>query len=265
MPTPLTWTQLYLYPLFTIVSLWGVLTLGVLWLNRQHRHTSRVVLAVLLVVLALAHEQMWEVRNDVTVWGYYRAFIASMLIWTWHELAFYSGVLTGPWRTVCPPDARGWRRLGYALATHLYHILAIGVDVLVLVLLHQGAANQVGLWAFVLFWLLQLSAKLNVLLGVRNLQTSFFPDHMRYLASFWTERGSNPLFWPILLCISLLAIVFWVQAATLAPSSAAIGKSLLAGLMTLGVAEHMILVLPVSGQQEAVVGQHGVVASDKTE
>lgn len=265
MPSPTTWAQLYLYPLLTILFLWGILTLGLLWLNQRKPHVGRVVLVVMLGVLAFSHQQLWEVRSDMSIWGIYRAFIASMLIWAWHELAFYSGMLAGPWRQPCPPEARGWRRFGYAISTHLYHMLAVGGDVVVLFWLHHGAANQIGLWVFVLLWLLQLSAKLNVLLGVRNLQIHFFPHHMRYLGSFWNERPHNLFFWPSLGVLTILAGLFWFRATEQAPGSNTVAMSLLAGLMTLGVLEHIILVLPHSQNQRNVMSNQQVIASDKTE
>jgi putative photosynthetic complex assembly protein 2 len=255
MQPSITWAQLYFYPLLTTLVLWGMLTLGLLWLNRRGPGPSRIVLLILVGILALAHHQLWVVRHDVSVWGNYRAFIASMLIWSWHELAFYSGVLTGPWRKPCPPDAKGLRRLGYALATHLYHIAAVGADMLVLGWLHSHAANQVGLWAFVLFWLLQLNAKFNVLLGVRNLQPRLFPHHLRYLASFWAERSYNLFFWPSVVLVGILAAALWMHASTLAPDSRAIGISLLACLTTLGVLEHLMLVLPFGSQPETASSQ----------
>jgi putative photosynthetic complex assembly protein 2 len=253
LPT-LTWVQLYLYPLLTTLLLWGMLTLGLLWLNRRPPAHSRLVLVVMLGVLALAHHQLWLVRNDPGYWGSYRAFIASMVIWAWHELAFYSGVLTGPWRTACPRGVRGLHRLGYALATHLYHIAAVGIDVLVLWWLHQDATNAIGFWSFCLFWSLQLSAKLNVLLGVRNLQPDLFPHHLRYLASFWNERPANPFFWPSVIAGSVVAVLLWIQAAQQAPDGSAVGMSLLAGLTTLGVLEHFLLVLPLNSRSEVVAG-----------
>ena len=37
----------------------------------------------------------WLSRDDLSGLGAYRAFLAGMLIWAWHELGFYSGVLGG--------------------------------------------------------------------------------------------------------------------------------------------------------------------------
>lgn len=249
-----TWAQIYLYPLLVTMALWAGLTLGLLWLNRRTPAQRRVVLLLLLSVVALAHQQLWEVRDDLSAWGCYRAFIAGMLIWTWHELAFYSGVLTGPWQAPCPRGAQGWRRFGYALGTHLYHEIAIILEMLLVWWLLRGAANQIGLLTIVLGWALMQSAKLNVLLGVRSLPVDWLPEHLRYLGSFWAQRPSNPFFLPSVLVASAVATLLWLQAGALAPDGSAVGMTLLAVLATLGVLDHWLLVLPLYNRQPSRVG-----------
>lgn len=250
MPPTLTWTQLYLYPMLTTLVLWGALTVGMLWLNRRSGRERLIVLLLTSAVLILAHHQLWLIRNDQSVNGAYRAFMAGMLIWSWHELAFYSGILTGPWRTVCPVHAQGWRRLVYALGTHLYHILAVAGDMLVLGWMHWQAANITGFALFAMLWLLQLSAKLNVFLGIRNFETTLLPRRMRYLGSFWRKRAWNP-FYPLSILVTLLlAIVLWFRAGTLPPSGVAVGMSFLATAASLGVLEHLWLVWPTSSARQ---------------
>lgn len=238
------WAQIFLYPLLIALALWGGLTLGLLWVNRRGPTLGRITLVLSVGLLILAHHQLWEVRHDLSVWGCYRAFAAGMLIWTWHELAFYSGVLTGPWRAPCPPEARGWQRFSYALATHLYHELAVAAEVIALWWLHRDASNVFGPLTFVLLWALLHSAKLNVLLGARSLNIEWFPRHLRYLGSFWAQRASNPFFLPSLLASSLLAGGLWTWAVVLHPDGSATGLALLAALATLGALEHLALVLP---------------------
>jgi putative photosynthetic complex assembly protein 2 len=244
------WAQLYLYPLLVTLALWGSLTMGLLWLNHRGTVAMRLVLVAALGVLLIAHQQLHAVRDDLSAWGCYRAFLAGMLIWAWHELAFYSGVLTGPWRRDCPPDAHGWQRFGYALRTHLYHEAAVVVEIGVMWLLLRGGTNITGLLTFGLMWGLQHSAKLNVLLGIRSLNTHLLPAHLRYLGSFWLPRTHNPFFLPSMIIISLLAAALWLSASALAPAERAVGMTLLAALTTLGLLEHLLLVLPASAQRQ---------------
>lgn len=241
---PLTWAQLYLYPLIVTLALWGGLTLGLLWLNRLGVWASRIALALLLGMVLAAHYQLWAVRDDLSIDGVYRAFIAAILIWAWHELAFYSGVLAGPWRSACPPDSYGWTRLGYALATHFYHELAIGLEIVILAVVHHGASNVFGPLTFVMLWGLLHSAKINVLLGVRSLPLDWLPGHLRFLGTFWTPRRSNPFFLPSTLSITLIALMLWFWSASLPPYGFTVGVTLLAVLATLGALEHWLLALP---------------------
>ncbi len=47
---------------------------------------------------------------SLTVANIYISFFAVLLIWGWIELAFLSGVITGPLRDTCPKSLRGWAR-----------------------------------------------------------------------------------------------------------------------------------------------------------
>jgi putative photosynthetic complex assembly protein 2 len=249
------WAQLYLYPLIVTLALWGGLTLGLVWLNHQGTRKGLLVLLLLTPLLVLAHVQLWETRNDLSTWGCYRAFLAGLFIWSWHELAFYSGLLRGPRRSGCPPDCHGWRRFGAALQTHLYHEAAIVVEAIVLLALHMNAHNLIGPLTVGLSWALQHSAKLNVLLGVNYLEVSLLPEHLRYLATYWKQRPSNPFFLASVLIGSGVAAFFWIHASMLAPSEAAIGMTLLATLTTLGVLEHWLLVLPARSKQASQIAR----------
>lgn len=230
--------------------------MGLFWLNRRGPKTGRRVLLLVAPLLALAHWQLWNGRNDLSVWGCYSSFLIGMLIWAWHELAFYSGVLTGPWRDSCPRHSSGWRRFGYALGTHLYHEIAVVIELALLWWLHRDAANLLGPVTFWVLWVLQQSAKCNVFLGVPTLQVNLFPHHLRYLGSYWRQRPHNPFFHTSVFTGSFLALAFWSRAGELAPDSSAIGMTLLASVLTLGVLEHWLLMLPASFSPQPVPPKH---------
>jgi putative photosynthetic complex assembly protein 2 len=257
----MSWLQLYLYPILTTILFWTMFTVVLLVLNRSGKTVSRIALVgSMLTVFALAHYQLWVVRNDLSVGGIYWAFICAMTIWVWHELAFFSGVITGPWRKACPPNVHGWKRFGYALATHLYHGIAVLVEIFILWWLQREAANWFGLLTFALCWSLLLSAKINVFLGVPNLQVTWFPEHLRYLATFWKKKSYNLFFVFSVVVTTILAIVLWIQANRLAPTDPAIGVSFLAGLATLGVIEHWMLIIPAPGSRQQATGSSQEVA-----
>lgn len=239
------WAYIYLVPAILTLLLWGGLTAAMMWLNQRGAAPARRVLLLTVPLLVVAHHQLWEVRHLTDVVSIYRAFIAGMLIWSWHELAFYSGIITGPWRQPCPPTARGWERFCYALGTHLYHEVAVALEAALLWWIYRDAVNVIGALTFVLLWALQHSAKLNVLLGVRSLDVASLPAHLRYLGSFWAQRSHNAFFLPAMSVATLAAVGLWVQAGLHAPHAEAVALTLLATILTLGVLEHGLLMLPL--------------------
>jgi putative photosynthetic complex assembly protein 2 len=238
------WLTLYVFPPLFTLGFWVVLTAGVMLLNRRGARAARIGLVATVPLVAFAHHLLWSTRDDLSIAGAYAAFGAGLLIWAWHELAFYSGVLSGPWRAACPPHARGFIRFQYALGTHLYHELACLIELIFFVALLHNASNMLGPLAFGLSWALQHSAKLNVLLGVRSLDPSLFPAHMRYLGSYWRRRAGNAFFLPSLSVATLLAIMLWLAVGVHADDPAGVRLALIATLISLGAIEHIMLVLP---------------------
>lgn len=244
MLSPPAWPHIYLLPPLAAVALWAGLTALVAGLNRRGPWPGRVALVAGLPLLALAHHELWATAGDLSVGGAYRAFLASTAIWAWHELAFYCGVITGPWREPCPPHARGAARLGYALGTHLYHELAVVVELGLMLWLLGDGANAVGPLVFALSWAQQHSAKLNVLLGVPSLDIAQFPPHLRYLGSFWRRRAPGGLFIPLVSIFTLLAAMLWLAAHAHRFEPTGVRLALLAALVSLGALEHWLLALP---------------------
>lgn len=249
------WTQIYIFPPLTAVALWAGLTLLVALLNRRGPWAGRVALVLALPVLGFAHHELWAVRNDASVLGVYRAFLAGTLIWAWHELAFYSNVLTGPWQRACPSHARGFTRLGYALGTHLYHELAVLLELIFMLWLLSDGHNMLGLIVFMLSWAMQHSAKLNVLLGVPTLNVELFPPHLRYLGSYWRRRATSFFFIPSVSVATLLAIMLWMAAHTHRFEPMGVSLALLAALVSLGALEHWLLAVPSRATQSSAVGR----------
>jgi putative photosynthetic complex assembly protein 2 len=232
--------------LFTLF-LWWFSTGLIIYLDGLRRATFRWTMlgatTLLLVGLFGLHALAWE----TSVAGAWLGFVCGVLCWAWIEIAFLTGLVTGPRRTACPPALRGWPRLRAALAALLWHEIAIIVMAAAIVALTWNAPNQIGTWTFLAFWIMRQSAKLNVYLGVRNLSESFLPDHLRYLESFFSRRPMNLLF-PVSVLAGCLAGVLLALAA-MAPDATrheAVGFTLLATLVGLGLLEHLFMVLPIS-------------------
>jgi len=173
-------------------------------------------------------------------------FTASLMIWGWLEMSFLMGFITGPRRTPCPLGASGWNRARYALEAVLHHELALLAGGVIVTVLTLDAANQTGLWTYMILWALRTSAKLNVFLGVRNLSEAFLPDHLRYLQTYFTRKPMNLLFPFTVIASTTVATLLW-RTAIAAPDGSfeAVSLGFLATLLSLAVLEHWFLVLPI--------------------
>ena len=162
------------------------------------------------------------------------------------NLSFYTGFVTGPRRTPCPPELRGLTRFVEAVRTGLYHEMFALVGAVILLAITHGRVNQLGFWTYVTLWWMHESAKLNVFFGVPNLGEEMLPAHLRYLATYMTRRPMN-MFFPFSVTISTLVTMWLVTRAVYAPTHfEAAGFTMLATLMTLAVAEHWFLVAPLN-------------------
>ncbi|WP_270933236.1 putative photosynthetic complex assembly protein PuhE [Falsiroseomonas oryzae] len=231
---------------FTLL-VWWFSTGLIIYLDGLRRETFRWTMlgatTLLLVGLFGLHALAW----DTSAAGAWLGFVCGVLCWAWIEIAFLTGLVTGPRRTPISSTLRGWPRLRAALAAILWHELAIIAMAGAIVLLTWDAPNRIGTWTFLAFWAMRQSAKLNVFLGVRNLSEAFLPDHLRYLESFFARRPMNALF-PVSVLAGATACVLLALAA-LSPDATrheAVGFTLLATLVALGLLEHVFMVLPFS-------------------
>jgi putative photosynthetic complex assembly protein 2 len=231
--------------LFTLLVWWSSTGL-IIYLDGLRRETFGWTMlgatTLLLAALFGLHALAW----NTSAAGAWLGFVCGVLCWAWIEIAFLTGMVTGPRRTPIPKDLRGWPRLRAALAAILWHELAIMVVAAAIVAVTWHAPNQIGTWTFLAFWAMRQSAKLNLYLGVRNLSEAFLPEHLRYLESFFARRRMNVLF-PVSVVAGVVALV-QLSLAALAPDATrheAVGFTLLATLVALGLLEHVFMVLPV--------------------
>lgn len=237
-------------PALVALLAWWASTGIILWLVRLPRRTYGRTLLGATAVLVAALLGLAASRGDASVSGAYVAFACTLLVWGWQEVTFLTGFATGARDTACPPGARGWRRFGFATEAILHHEMILVLAGAAVVGVTWGGANQVAAWTYALLWAMRLSAKLNLFLGVRNLNAEFLPEHLRYLASYFVRRPLN-LFFPFsVTTATAVTVLLW--SAALAPGATPFevaGLALLAALATLAVLEHWFLVLPVPAEQ----------------
>lgn len=237
---------LYGAPALFALFVWWFSTGVIMFLDGLPRPTFKWSLVGATAVLAAALLGLHATADDTSLTGAYIAFTCGLLVWGWQVLTFYMGYVTGPRTTACPPGARGWRRFGYAVETTIWHELVILGTAIAVVWLTAGRGNQVGAWTFAVLWGMHLSAKLNVFLGVRNLNEEFFPDHLRYLRSYLRQRSMNALF-PVSIVVSCAVLLRLLQAATAVDVTEfeAAGFTFLATMTALAILEHGLMVLPI--------------------
>lgn len=241
-------SQLWL-PILATLFIWWFSTGVILYLDGLPRHTFRWTMLGASIVLGLALAGLAASGDDTSVAGAYCAFTCAILVWGWQEVAFLLGYVTGPRREACPADSAGWRRAGHAFQAVLHHELALMVLALAVLAVTWDAPNQTGWWTYVILWTMRQSAKLNVFLGVRNLNESFLPPHLKYLQTYFKRSAMNPLF-PVSIAVSTMLVIPLWQAA-LAPGASAFqatSQSLLAALLSLAILEHWFMVLPLPAE-----------------
>lgn len=232
-------------PLLFALAAWFFGTAMVVWLDSRPRETFTRSFGWAGVAGGAAMIAIVITLRDPTPLGAYIGFAGAVLLWGWHELGFLMGFVSGPRRTPCPPGSRGWTRFRLATATVIHHELALAATLALLVALGWGQANPVAPLTFALLFAMRLSAKLNLYLGVSSLSDELFPAHLAYLKSYFGTARRNALL-PLSVVGGLAATGFaWHAADRAATAGAATGYALVAGLALLGVAEHLLLVLPV--------------------
>jgi putative photosynthetic complex assembly protein 2 len=228
------------------VLIWWASTVLVLYLDGLPLRTYRWSLLLATVLLLVSWLAVIGTRDENSAAAAYCSFTTALLIWFWLELSYFTGWITGPRKTACPPGCRGLRRFVLAIQASLYHELLVILFGVALFFVTRDSANQVAFSAYLVLWLMRWSAKLNLFFGVRNLNADWLPEHLQFLTSYMRQRSMNVLF-PV--SIVLATTVFGglaTQLVSMPPDDpSANGVALVAALLLLAIIEHWLLVLPL--------------------
>jgi putative photosynthetic complex assembly protein 2 len=224
---------------------WWFTTGLVLYMVRLPQRTFRWSMLGASVLLLLSLYGLRVGHRADTATDAYLAFTWAILVWGWAEVGFLTGFVTGPRKSPCPPGCSMRERAGHAFQAIVHHEIALLVLGLAILFVTWGADNQAGFWTFGLLWVMRLSAKLNLFLGVPILNAEFLPAHLRFLESFFAKRSLNLLF-PVAVTASTIGVVVLVRQALDdgAGIHEAAAAALLAALLALAVLEHWFMVLP---------------------
>lgn len=182
---------------------------------------------------------------DASPQGVWFAFLSALALWGWVELAFLSGVITGPNTKPCPagldPAARFWS----AFRTVAWHEFVLAGVVILLILSAWGAENAFALWTFLVLFAARISAKLNLFLGVPRINTDFLPKPLAHLSSYF-RQGPVSGFFPFSVTLLALAVGCFLErlwrAHQALDQGAIIGFTLLSMLTALALLEHWFMV-----------------------
>ncbi len=247
-------------PLLFAVFIWWFSTGAILYLDGLPARTFKWTMLGTTVLLSAALAGMAASSTDASPNGAYCGFTCAILVWAWQEVAFLLGFVTGPRREPCTPGATGWARTGLALQTVLHHELALLVLAGAVLAVTWGAPNQTAWWTYVILWAMRQSAKLNVFLGVRNLNESFLPEHLKYLQTYFTRKRMNWLFpWSVGLATLAVIPVWRTVYATSSTPFESVSAALVASLLSLAILEHWFLVLPMPSE---LLWKWGMVSRD---
>lgn len=232
-------------PLLFALFAWWFSTGAILCLNRARGAESWALLAM-TAVGAVSLACISETARDASAASAYLAFVATLGIWGWQELAFLTGAVTGPRTDPCPADAKGWRRFALATSTIIYHEIALALGGALILAVTWNQPNQTAAFAYGVLFVMRISAKLNLFFGVPNFSDDFMPARLAHLSSYFRRAPFTAAF-PISLAIGA-ALCFACARAALAaePGGAAqIGATLGFALAALALLEHLFMVAPV--------------------
>lgn len=233
--------------------IWWFSTGAILWAVRRAERGGRAAhLALTLFTTPLLLAGLWgfgATAQSHGIGAVYGAFLSALAVWGWVEIAFLTGVITGPNRAHLHPGVLGFERFMRAYGTIAYHETLLAIILFWLLSVTLGAPNTVGLWTFALLFFARVSAKLNLFLGVPRIHVEFLPSPLAHLASHFRIARLN---WAFPLSITALSFATALWAGKLvgaAPGPEAAGHALLATLAALALLEHWLMVLPLPDQK----------------
>lgn len=236
-----------LAPIALALLVWWFSTGVVLWLGRLPRRTHGLSLSTGALLAVMSFVGLVRSSHGDTAASAYCGFVTAVLLWAWFELGFLTGLVTGSRRTGCVPGASWPVRFRGAVMAIWHHELALVLVGVLIAAFTWRSPTPTGLWVFSLLWVMRLSSKLNLFLGVRNTNEHWLPAHLAYMGSYFRRAALNPLF-PLTVSVATVAVGWLgVQAYEASAYSEAMATHywLLVALLGLAVLEHWLLVLPV--------------------
>ena len=227
----------------------GTILMAVKYADRAGPTARQTTTWITLPLMALgAYGAYWSM-GQTDIFGIYVAFLSALALWGWIELAFLTGIITGPNTGALPPHTPEWERFIRAWGTVAYHEMLLAVTVAVLALMLWQAPNPFAFYTFAVLFFARISAKLNLFLGVPHINVDFLPAALAHLPSHFRTRGMNWLF-PISVSALTFAAACWLERLYAAETTGHVtGFALLTALTVLAALEHWVMVLPIPDER----------------
>ena len=231
--------------LFSMFVWWFATGLVLLVVLRGPR-TVRISLAAAAVLFPISLLVLARTATSNTSFGVYAAFTAAVVLWGTQEVAFLTGFLTGPRPMPCPPGARRFERFRHAVGAILYHEIALLVTGAAVLAVTWGGSDPFGALTFAVLWVMRISAKLNLFLGVPVLNDEVLPEPVVHLRTYF-RRGPVNAFFPVALVCSLVLVAAFAAFAVDpgADQATSAGYALVAAMVALAILEHAFMLIPL--------------------
>lgn len=234
---------------------WWFSTGAILWVvkvaDRKGGNAGRIATLWGLPMLGLGVYGFLSTLGDMSAQGAVLAFLSALAIWGWIELAFLTGVITGPNTYPLPPNTPEWERFIRAWGTLAYHEMLLVFTLISMFLVEWNtlAGNQFATWTFAVLFFARISAKLNLFWGVPRINVDFLPNALAHLATYFRIRPLNWLF-PISVSALTFATACWLERMHGAETQGQIiGFALLTVITALALLEHWVMVLPIPDEK----------------
>ena len=239
----------YVLPVLFIFFIWWFSTGAIIYLNNLPKYTYKWSFPAVTAVLVASIYGLTVTSQSDTLASAYLSFTFGLLAWAWTQFTFYTGIITGPRTTACPSSCTGGRHFWHAVETSMYHEIFAALIGVVICFSTMKGINHVGSWTYTIIWLMHSSAKINAVLGVRNLNEHFFTEQLRYPSSFLKKRPMNLLF-PVSITVSTVATAILVHKAMAAESGSfeLLAYTFYIVILSLGILEHWFMMLPIPSE-----------------
>lgn len=234
--------------LIAMFSWWfstGIILLAVRRADIGRSMTHGKLVAFYMPLFALGLAGLVVSAGALTVTSVYVAFLSVLLIWGWIELAFLTGIVTGPERRPCPPGLVGWARFTRAWHALSHHEMLLLCGLLIVTVVTTGSDNTFGFWTYIILFTARISAKLNLFFGVPRINTEFMPKPLQHLKSYFRQGNVTAAFFLGVTFLSLTAACFGERMIAAETAASMVGFALLTALATLAALEHWVMVIPL--------------------